>query len=100
MPEKFANIAFNIPVSSLFTYSIPPGLADEVSPSIRVLAPFGNKDITGIVVSLSANTELTKLKDIKKVLDPLPILSEEMINFCKWISAYYISCLLYTSRCV
>jgi len=91
MQEKFANIAFNIPVSSLFTYSIPQGLADEVAPGVRVLAPFGNKDITGIVVSLSDNTELTKLKDIKKVLDPLPILSEEMINFCKWISAYYIS---------
>ena len=91
MPEKFANIAFNIPVSSLFTYSIPQGLVDEVAPGIRVLAPFGNKDITGIVVSLSDNTELAKLKEIKKVLDPLPILSEEMINFCKWISAYYIS---------
>jgi len=91
MQEKFANIAFNIPVSSLFTYSIPKDLADEVAPGVRVLAPFGNKDITGIVVSLCDNTELTKLKDIKKVLDPLPILSEEMINFCKWISAYYIS---------
>ena len=91
MPEKFANIAFNIPVSSLFTYSIPQGFADEVAPGIRVFAPFGNKDITGIVVSLSDNTELAKLKEIKKVLDPLPILSEEMINFCKWISAYYIS---------
>jgi len=91
MPEKFANIAFNIPVSSLFTYSIPQGLADEAAPGLRVLAPFGNKDITGIVVSLSDNTELAKLKDIKKVLDPLPILSDEMINFCKWISAYYIS---------
>ncbi|MBE2226944.1 MAG: primosomal protein N' [Ignavibacteria bacterium] len=91
MQEKFANIAFNIPVSSLFTYSIPDELKPEVSPGIRVLAPFGNKDITGIVVSMSDNTDLTKLKDIKRVLDPVPVLSGEMISFCKWISAYYIS---------
>jgi len=91
MQEKFANIAFNIPVSSLFTYSIPDELKPEVSPGIRVLAPFGNKDITGIVVSMSDNTDLTKLKDIKRVLDPIPVLSGEMISFCKWISAYYIS---------
>ena len=91
MQEKFANIAFNIPVSSLFTYSIPDELKPEVSRGIRVLAPFGNKDITGIVVSMSDNTDLTKLKDIKRVLDPVPVLSGEMISFCKWISAYYIS---------
>ncbi|HRE11186.1 MAG TPA: primosomal protein N' [Ignavibacteria bacterium] len=91
MQEKFANIAFNIPVSSLFTYSIPDELKPEVSPGIRVLAPFGNKDITGIVVSMSDNTDLTKLKDIKRILDPVPVLSGEMIGFCKWISAYYIS---------
>ena len=91
MQEKFANIAFNIPVSSHFTYSIPEELRESVLPGLRVLAPFGNKDITGIVLSVSDKTELTKLKNIKKVLDPVPLLNDEMLSFCKWISAYYIA---------
>lgn len=91
MQEKFANIAFNIPVSSHFTYSIPEELRESVLPGVRVLAPFGNKDITGIVLSVSEKTELTKLKNIKKVLDPVPLLNDEMLSFCKWISAYYIA---------
>lgn len=90
MPVKYANITFNIPVNSLFTYSIPAEFNEFTRPGLRVLAPFGSKDITGIVISLSDSTTLTKVKPIKKLLDLEPIINDEMISFCKWISAYYI----------
>lgn len=90
MADKFANIAFNIPVSQLFTYAVPAELCEFIKPGMRVLAQFGTKDITGIVISLDDSTELKKTKPLKKLLDVSPILSDEMLSFCKWISAYYI----------
>lgn len=90
MADKFANIAFNIPLEKLFTYSVPQEFADFLKPGMRVLAQFGKKDITGIVISLSGKTELDSFKPVKKVLDSEPILNGEMLEFCKWISAYYI----------
>lgn len=90
MADKFANIAFNIPLEKLFTYSVPQEFADFLKPGMRVLAQFGKKDITGIVISLSGKTELDSVKPVKKVLDSEPILNGEMLEFCKWISAYYI----------
>ncbi len=90
MPVKYANITFNIPVNSLFTYSIPAEFNEFTRPGLRVLAPFGSKDITGIVISLADSTTIVKVKPIKKLLDLDPIINDEMISFCKWISAYYI----------
>ncbi|MBZ0203094.1 MAG: primosomal protein N' [Ignavibacteria bacterium] len=90
MPDKFANITFNIPVDSLFTYSIPAEFSGVLQPGMRVLAPFGNKDITGIVISLHNTTDLKKVKPVRRILDPEPIINDEMMNFCKWVSSYYI----------
>ncbi len=90
MADKFANIAFNIPVSQLFTYSVPAEFTEFIKPGMRVLAQFGTKDITGIVIELTGTTELKKTKPLKKLLDTFPIISDEMLSFCKWISSYYI----------
>jgi primosomal protein N' (replication factor Y) (superfamily II helicase) len=90
MPEKFANIAFNLPLDSLFTYSITKEFAEEISPGSRVLVEFGRKNITGIVISFAKSTELKKVKPVLKVLDPIPVITPEMIEFCKWVSKYYI----------
>lgn len=90
MPDKFANIAFNLPLDSLFTYSVPKELTDEISCGSRVLVQFGKKNVTGIVVDIAANTELKKVKPVLKVLDPIPVIAEEMMEFCKWVSKYYI----------
>lgn len=90
MTEKFANIAFNLPLGRLFTYSVPKEFVAYIKPGMRVLTQFGKKDLTGIVISFSGNTELEKVKPLKKILDKEPILNSEMLEFCKWISAYYI----------
>lgn len=89
MKAQYANIAFNLPVDSLFTYAIPIELENQVKAGSRVLAPFGNRSITGIVVELSDSSDLKNIKPILNSLDSEPIVSGEMIEFCKWISKYY-----------
>ncbi len=93
MSQKFpyAHIALNVPIDSLFTYKIPEHFSSQIQPGIRVIVNFGNKILTGVVVELSDKEPLRKVKDIRDVLDDKPILAEEMISFCRWVSQYYIS---------
>lgn len=93
MSQKFpyAHVALNVPIDSLFTYKIPSHFSSQIIPGVRVIVNFGNKILTGVVIQLSDNTPLKKVRDIRDVLDDKPILTEEMISFCKWVSQYYIS---------
>jgi primosomal protein N' (replication factor Y) len=89
MAGKYVNIAFNLPIDSLFTYSIPAGIEGSVNIGTRVLAPFGKRDITGVVIEFTEIRKVKYIKPIAKVLDIEPVINSEMIEFCKWISRYY-----------
>jgi primosomal protein N' (replication factor Y) len=90
MPPEYVNIVFNLPVDSGFTYLIPKDLSGDIALGSRVLAPFGKRNITGIVTGFPGKTDLKKLKSITGLLDTEPIIYPEMLSFCKWISGYYI----------
>ncbi|MCI0449170.1 MAG: primosomal protein N' [Chlorobi bacterium] len=90
MKKNLANIAFNLPIDSLFTYLIPKSLPEEVHIGSRVLVPFGKRNTTGVVIELPEKSAYKKLKPVIEVLDAQPIISEEMISFCRWIAKYYI----------
>jgi len=61
MSFKYANIAFNLPINSLFTYSIPENLRDQINIGSRVLAPFGKRSLTGVVMEYTGSTQLKKV---------------------------------------
>ncbi len=89
--QKLANVALPVAVDSTFTYIIPPELADSIVVGVRVVVPFGRKYATGVVVDLPKSTLLTSLKPIKDVLDALPVVSDELLQLCKWIGQYYFT---------
>ena len=76
-----------------FTYSIPSNLKNNISVGMRVIVPFGNRKINGIIIDLVDNPSF-ETKDIIKVLDDNPILSEELILLGKFMSDKYISPLM------
>ncbi len=89
MNGKYVNIAFNLPVNPLFTYTVPEELKDAAQIGARVLAPLGKRKITGVVISFSDSTTLRKVLPVAEVLDSEPVISNELIEFCRWISDYY-----------
>lgn len=89
MFSKYANIVFNLPVDETFTYSIPIDLQDENKIGVRVLVPFGKRNVTGIVINFCETTDLKTTRPIIKILDAEPVINKEMIDFCTWISEYY-----------
>ena len=76
-----------------FTYSVPHNLKSKVKVGVRVVVPFGNRKLRGIVIDYVDNTEY-EAKDIIEVLDDSPILNEELIELGKKMSKMYICSLM------
>jgi primosomal protein N' (replication factor Y) len=91
MNDILVNVAFNLPIDSLFTYSIPKELASSVKAGCRVLVPLGSRKLTGIIIELPEASVLKNIKPVYKVLDEEPIINDEMLQFCRWISNYYFA---------
>ncbi|RKY76627.1 primosomal protein N' [candidate division KSB1 bacterium] len=89
--SHYAEIVFPLPIDHSFTYLIPPQFSTILKPGFRVLAPFGRRKLTGFVVKLKQQTDLTDLKEIEDVLDEEPIFSPELLQLTEWISKYYLA---------
>jgi len=83
---QYADVVFNLKIEKSFTYHIPPEFSSGIVVGQRVLAPFGNKELTGIVVNLNRSATGIKCKDIIDLLDEKPLISEQMLRLTSWIS--------------
>ncbi len=86
----FVEVVFNVPVHHAFTYRVPEDI-ENLQPGMRVLASFGKRTLTGIVVNISDTTDLKSTKPILDVLDEKPLINREMLELTHWIADYYFS---------
>tara|TARA_B100000965_G_scaffold405500_2_gene439816 strand:- start:2328 stop:4316 length:1989 start_codon:yes stop_codon:yes gene_type:complete len=90
--EKIIDVAVNYPFYQTFTYRILEA-HKGILPGMRVIAPFGKKEILGIVIEVK-NYKKTdrfgyKLKHITKIIDAEPVIVDEILKLCCWASNYY-----------
>ena len=83
-------IPLNINLDHGFHYLIPLSLKEAVEVGKRVTISFQNRKKVGIVVNIIKETEFQDLKEIEEVLDPIPILSREILALTDWIARYYL----------
>jgi len=57
---------------------------------MRVLVPFGSKQLTGYVVGLADSSSVEKVKGIGDLLDENPLFSSELLSLTQWIAQYYL----------
>ncbi len=92
MSLPFCNVALPVPLRTTYTYAIPDALRDSVQPGSRVLVPFRNKSLVGVVVEcVQQAPESTKIREISKALDFLPALTPKLIELGHWIAGYYLA---------
>ena len=74
----------------VFDYTIPDIMQDSIQIGCRVLVPFGraSKKRQGVVVSLH-NNKSSKLKEINKLLDTTPVVTQEMLDTAKFMKEHY-----------
>jgi len=88
MPE-FCDVAVPVPLDMAFTYRVPDGAAPVVGG--RVLVPFRQQRMTGVVVELHDRKPSVKTKSIFSVLDASPVLDEQLLRLGRWIADYYLA---------
>jgi primosomal protein N' (replication factor Y) (superfamily II helicase) len=92
MSPPFCNVALPVPLRNTFTYAIPETLRESIRPGSRVLVPFRNKSLVGVVVEcVEQAPEGTKIREITKSLDYLPALTPKLIELAHWIAGYYLA---------
>ena len=85
----FADVALPVPLDMAFTYAIPPGMEPVVGG--RVLVPFRQQRMSGIVVELHDRPPQAKTKNVIEALDLSPVLDEKLLKLGKWIADYYLA---------
>ncbi|MFC1641542.1 primosomal protein N' [Myxococcota bacterium] len=91
---SFAKIAVPLPLGRSFTYSVPSPLQHAVCRGARVLVNFHHRQVLGVVVAThESRPELPpgKLKAIDAVVDPEPVLPEELLAFLEELARYYFA---------
>ncbi len=87
MPQ-FCDVALPVPLEGTFTYRL-----DGVQPVVggRVLVPFREKRLLGIVTALHNNEPSVKARIVLSVLDAEPVLDSALVTLGEWIAQYYIA---------
>lgn len=88
----YAQVYLPLPLTTVFTYSVPEHLASKVKPGHRVIVPFGKKKFyTAIVVSLGSEAPSGfEVKEIAIALDDTPIVRRPQMQLWEWIAEYYL----------
>ncbi|MBN2205962.1 MAG: primosomal protein N' [Candidatus Aminicenantes bacterium] len=81
----FADVVVPLPVERVFRYLVPERLRGAVRPGVRVLVPFGRRELTGFVVSLAEEPgpDGVSLKEISVVLDADPVFGPPFLAFSR-----------------
>jgi primosomal protein N' (replication factor Y) (superfamily II helicase) len=88
MPE-YCDVALPVPLDMEFTYRVTADLSPIVGG--RVLVPFRQQRMTGIVVELHDRKPTVKTKTVLGVLDEAPVLDEQLMRLGRWIADYYLA---------
>ena len=88
MPD-FCDVALPVPLDTAFTYAIADGMQPVIGG--RVLVPFRQQRLSGIVVNLHDHKPKVQTKRLIEVLDPEPVLDPSLMRLGKWIADYYLA---------
>jgi len=88
MPE-FCDVALPVPLDMVFTYRVPADAAPVVGG--RVLVPFRQQRMTGIVVELHDRKPTVTIKNVLSVLEDAAVLDDQLLRLGRWIADYYLA---------
>ena len=87
MPQ-FCDVALPVPLETCFTYRL-----NGAEPVVggRVLVPFRNLRLPGVVTALHDRAPSVEAKHVLEILDAAPVLDPELMRLGEWISHYYLA---------
>jgi len=93
MTARLVDVALPLPLFRTFTYAVPDGLRHAVVPGARVVVPFRNRSVMGIVVGESTGASLGEVeaKAIIDSPDECPAFRGDLLAVGRWMADYYVS---------
>jgi len=85
----FCDVALPVPLDMAFTYAIPAGMESVIGG--RVLVPFRQQRMSGIVVELHDRPPKVAAKRVIETLDASPVLDNQLLKLGRWIADYYLA---------
>lgn len=87
----FVEVALPVPIRHSFDYRWPAFLEQYPERGHRVVVPFQSRELVGIVTQVKTNTEFseTRLKLVKRLLNPEFNIPKDIYALCEWASHYY-----------
>jgi primosomal protein N' (replication factor Y) len=73
-----------------FHYHLPADLESVVQPGHLVWAPFGHREVQGVVLRLSASAPLAT-RPVSRLARPEPVLTAVQLQLAAWIAEYYVA---------
>lgn len=79
-------------LSKEFDYIIPDEMTEKAKIGMRVIVPFGVRNISyeGIIIRLAEQSEYDKLKKIKSFPDENPVCTKKQLELCGWLQSEYL----------
>lgn len=88
--KKFVQVVIDSPLRKVFDYYLPEHV-QKIEVGCRVLAPFANRRVVGIVVGLSDHSSFNpeRIKSIHSLLDSRAVFDSKSFALLKWATRYY-----------
>ena len=84
----YCDVALPVPLDRVFTYATGLHLPEV---GARVLVPFRNEKLSGIVMRLHDDPPPVEAKPLLQVMDEQSILSPQLLDLARWIAQYYVA---------
>src|SRR5579885_3689960 len=84
----FCDVALPLPLDRAFTYAVNGDVPDV---GCRVLVPFRNEKMSGVVVRVHDEAPPVEAKPLMTVLDHEPVIFSVLLELALWIAQYYIA---------
>ncbi|MFA6507995.1 MAG: primosomal protein N', partial [Treponemataceae bacterium] len=89
---SFIELVFDVPLDRTFTYRPDDKAASRVG--VRVMAPFGKREVLGYVVAENVAAPLglseSAIKKVRRVVDAEPLFGKDEIELARWMAGFYL----------
>src|ERR1700682_2821799 len=89
MKPSYVRVIIDRAIHRELDYLVPETLAERVSVGSRVRVPFRDKSALATVVAVLDRSEAAGIRPIEAIVGEAPVLSKELLELARWMSAYY-----------
>jgi primosomal protein N' (replication factor Y) len=98
MLHLYCDVSLPVPLDQPFTYLLPETLRHRVQTGCRLLVPFGQRTVAGVVLRVHNDPPPTEPREALRLLDEEPVLDTGLLKLGRWIAEYYCAPLGETLR--